>query len=54
MHGWKKQENSLRQLAKKRDTLPPEGGGRKIKLEAVEKGVMGFYGQCRERKVHVS
>ena len=35
-------------------TFRPEGGGRKVKLDAVENGVMNFCRECRDKKLHVS
>ena len=48
---WKRQANSLRQVTKKHaSTFRLEGGGRKVKLDAVENGVM----RMQRQKVVVS
>ena len=52
---WKKQANSLRQVTTKHaNTFRLKGGGRKVKLDAVEYGVKNFYRECRDKKLHVS
>ena len=47
---WKKQANSLRHKLQKKhaSTFRLEGGGRKVKLDAVENGVVNFYRKCRD------
>ena len=51
---WKKQANSLRQVTKKHASTFHLEGGRKVKLDAVENGVLNFYRECRDKKLHVS
>ena len=51
---WKKQANSFRQVTKKHASTFRLEGGRKVKLDAVENGVMNFYRECRDKKLHVS